>query len=124
MKTFKEIQELNWENYGIEDMHNFKFKVGKADYKDFLIYGKNIKHKITLIPVNSLYELSKIEPRKEFLILSDSANSARGYNWNEGLTKNGFDNNGEPILEYLKFFFTRNIQDYMKFNKNIFMPCF
>lgn len=124
MKTYQEIKKLNWQNYGIEDMHDFKFEIEKLTDEYIIIHNKKLINKRYIYPVNSLYELSKIEIRKEFLVLSDSVNSARGYNWSEDIINNGFDSKQEPIYEYFSNIFKTKIQDFMREKENIFMPCF
>jgi hypothetical protein len=124
MRTFEEVKQLDWSKYKIEDMYEFRFEVDNIDSEELEILGKKIKTKATYFEVNSLYAFSKVEPKKEFIILSDYANSERGYYWTKDIVENGFDENGEPIYDYLLMIFNSKVQNFMKEKNNIFMPCF
>jgi hypothetical protein len=124
LKTFKEIKSLNWSEYSIEDMHDFKFETEKLTEKVIYIFNKPIKTDITSFKVNTLYELAKLEPKKEFVVLSDCVNSARGYYWTKEMVEEGFDDDGKPIYEYFLKIFNNRIQDFMRYSRDIFMPCF
>jgi hypothetical protein len=124
LKTFKEIESLNWSNYSIEDIHNFLFEIEEISEEVIYIFDKPVKTGMTLFKVNSLYDLAKLEPKKEFIVLSDSVNSARGYYWTKDMVDKGFDDDGKPIYEYFLNLFNNKMQDFMQHSRNIYMPCF
>lgn len=124
LKTFQEVKSLNWSEYRIEDMHEFMFRTEKVTDEVVSVFDKRIRTNITLFKVNSLYELAKIEPKKEFVVLSDCVNSARGYYWTKEMVDKGFDDKGKPIHSYFLHLFNNRIQDFMQYEGDIYMPCF